>query len=858
VGRLLAFAGLLALAACGGGTPPAPSGKPGVFLDETLSRLPADHDFGQDAALGDVDGNGTIDVVVPVFKGPNRLLLNDGDGHFTDDSAARLPAERDASVHAGLADLDGDGDLDLVMANEGANRLYRNLGPDQPGVFEEVPLPGGMHLSESVALGDVDGDGDLDLAFGNLGIGTGGEGNTLLRNDGDLVFTEIPLSEQADATYQVLLLDADGDGDLDLFSANNAMQNRLLLNDGHGVFTDVTATHLPVDTDSCTAAVAGDVDGDGDLDIVTLTFETTPNRLLRNDGDGHFTAEQSAQLNPQGVVLSYDGDLADVDGDGDLDLLVVGAGSRLFLNDGQGNFSFEQGAMPPDWTFSAYDVDVADLDGDGLPDAFVSVNGDGPDRLYRNGSIPPSGPHVSWIQANHGPQTGGTSVTIGGQDLGGVTEVDVGGQPLADLAVTSPGTLTGRTPAGPVGPADLHVMMADGAIDVPAAFEYDPPATGSLFADATDMLPPDSDAYNAVLSGDLDGDGHPDLVYLAEGGPHVLLLYDPGSSTFVDHTATGFPATNTATWNTAQAGALADVDGDGDLDIVIADDGFYTSGGPGKPDRLYLNDGNAVFTDATDAQLPADTSHSNGVAAADLDGDGYPDLVFANEGANLLYRNRGAAAPGTFEDVSATNLPANTEFSRTVTAFDADGDGDLDLLFGEKDARNRLLLNDGHGVFTDATDGRLPDEMADGQNDTVQVLALDVDGDNDMDLVLARSFVQAALLYRNDGSGHFSDDGSFEDPDPGRRLYGSTAVVAADFDQDTRTDLAFSFWIMTPTARVLPGDGTGGFHVQEGLVAPAASSLTGLAPLDFDGDGDVDLAVAANGGVHLLRNLSVP
>ena len=147
---------------------------------------------------------------------------------------------------------------------------------------------------------------------------------------------------------------------------------------------------------------------------------------------------------------------------------------------------------------------------------------------------------------------------------------------------------------------------------------------------------------------------------------------------------------------------LGDVDGDGDLDALI---GNNNANGPGNQNRLYLNDGSGVFADAT-ASLPADLNETLAVALGDVDGDGDLDALIGNGRIhgpgeqNRLYLNDGT---GVFADATAS-LPADLEDTRAVALGDVDGDGDLDalignsLVFGPGD-QNRLYLNDGTGVF---------------------------------------------------------------------------------------------------------------------------------------------------------------
>ncbi|MCI0588383.1 MAG: FG-GAP-like repeat-containing protein, partial [Planctomycetes bacterium] len=153
----------------------------------THSMLPADADNSRTVALGDLNGDGTLDAFVGNYGEQNRLCLNDGTGVFTDVTVTSLPALSDSTEAVALGDVDGDGDLDAFVGNlSGLNRLHLN---DGTGVFTDVTftnLPAlGTSSTLAVALGDVDGDGDLD-AF----VGRGGQ-DRLHLNGGTGVFTDV-------------------------------------------------------------------------------------------------------------------------------------------------------------------------------------------------------------------------------------------------------------------------------------------------------------------------------------------------------------------------------------------------------------------------------------------------------------------------------------------------------------------------------------------------------------------------------------------------------------------------------------------------------------------------------------------
>jgi RHS repeat-associated protein len=270
------------------------------------------------AALGDVDSDGDLDLVVANASGPNRLLLNDGHGIFTDVTDSRLPALSQVSMSAQLGDVDGDGDLDLVVANRGSqNRLWLN---DGTGVFTDATathLPSDSALSYDVEFADVDGNHTLDLVVANHGTP-----NQLLRNNGLGVFTDVTTHQLpmiSGTSMDALFCDIDADGDADLLVTAGSPALRVFLNDGTGRFTDATATHLPALDAFGIKVLAGDIDSDGDADLVLAA--AGQDRILLNDGSGHFT-DATADFLPKDTNRSFGIALFDADQDLDLDLLL--------------------------------------------------------------------------------------------------------------------------------------------------------------------------------------------------------------------------------------------------------------------------------------------------------------------------------------------------------------------------------------------------------------------------------------------------------------------------------------------------------------------------------------------------------
>jgi hypothetical protein len=200
-------------------------------------------------AVGDVDRDDDLDIVVGVLiypDGPLHLLLNDGTGTFVEDSS-RIPVTANNPRCVRLADVDGDQDLDIIVGNHDnrfdqtpPNRLFLN---DGHGYFSErTGEPLGRGPCEDVAVADVDADGDLDLLFGygtvcDIYGNCSDKANKLLLNSGTGQFTvSTGFSAIAESTQCVLLDDFDGDGDPDAFVGNGGGDpDRFYLNNGRGV-----------------------------------------------------------------------------------------------------------------------------------------------------------------------------------------------------------------------------------------------------------------------------------------------------------------------------------------------------------------------------------------------------------------------------------------------------------------------------------------------------------------------------------------------------------------------------------------------------------------------------------------------
>ncbi len=742
-----------------------PAWSQSKVFGENHRMLPWDADASLALAVGDVDGDGDADALVG--NGPwygssspqERLYLNDGAGLF-EDATVRLPEDLSDTRAALLEDVDGDGDFDAFLGNAGANSLYLN---DGTGVFADASgqLPTDSDPTEEVALGDVDGDGDPDALLANNDYGYA---NRLYLNDGAGTFLDatdhLPYSEVSSA---VVLMDAEGDGDLDALIGDTFFTgDRLYLNDGVGVFSDASAQILAPGT-STRFLSAADLDADGDVDAVRGGAFTVPS-LYVNEGAGVFTFMVLPSTSGDGLS----GVVGDVDGDGDPDVVVgnvkhakpppLGGGgqNQLFLNNGAGSFSYAFGYLPLD-SDVPYGIALADLDGDADRDLFLACWG--PNDLYLN-----DGTGLFARPGSALPLERESTEALGLADVDGDGDLDIvvgngalpatGSFGVVDRLLLNDGTglfeeSPGAIPAFWSATTAVEVVDVDGDADIDVLVGR---LNGNLlylndgrgvFTDASWKLPSGISANLAVVSGDVDGDGDPDALFGNGSGTAQDQLYlNDGMGTFSDATAQ-LPADGDDT----EGLAFSDVDGDGDLDVLLG----MAGDSPGTQNRLYLGDGSGGFADAT-AQLPAFVDNTFAVALSDVDNDGDSDALIGNLGfgaglQNRLYRNEGV---GVFVDATASSLPPVSDSTRAVVLGDVDDDGDIDAVIGNGDvagpteaARNRLYLNTGAGVFADAT------HLLPGGLDPTHALALgDLDGDADKDLVIG-NFQASDRLFSN-------------------------------------------------------------------------------------------------------------
>jgi Bacterial Ig-like domain (group 3)/FG-GAP-like repeat len=741
-----------------------------------------------------------------------------------------------------VADLNGDGKPDLVVANQysttGTNGDVSVLLGNGDGTFQPaVNYASGAQYAVSVVVGDVSGDGKLDLVVANDCSDvncTGGAVSVLLGNGDGTFQAAVSYASGALNAVSVTLADVNGDGKLDLLVANQCPAGSgcttsragsvgVLLGNGDGTFQ--AAVTYSSGGDAANSVAVADVNGDGkpDLLVANLCADSSCAKgsmsVLLGNGNGTF---QAAVSYGSGGLYTSSVAVGDVNGDGKLDLLVAngcfiggtnctnGAPGAVSVLLGNGDGTFQTVVTYASGGSNAYSVAVADVNGDGKPDVLVANEGD-----TSVGVLLGNGDGTFRTAVNYA--SGGRAYSVA------VTDVNGDGKP--DLLVANQCASCSSSGL-------ISVLLGNGDGTFQAAPMY-----------------PSSFSPHAVAVGDVNGDGKPDLVVSSrcadlkcDNGGSVSVLLGNGDGTFLAKATYGSNGLN------ASSVALGDVNGDGKLDVVVANycvDVNCAFGSVG----VLLGNGDGTF------QAPV-TYASGGfgpgsVALADVNRDGKLDAVVANYCTDSNCRTNGVVSvllgngDGTFK--SPVTYGSGGPLAVSLALADVNGDGKTDVVVtnlcasvgscgGIANGTVSVLLGNGDGTFETVVSYGIagyPYSEAVG----------DVNGDGKPDLVVMNEAGSVDVLLGN-GNGTFQT--ALITPTPNANLE-AQSLALADFNGDGELDVASgggNFFLL--------GNGDGTFQTPITLGA----SGPGVAVGDFSHDGRPDLAVAGNFGVTILRNIA--
>ncbi|MHC1765805.1 MAG: FG-GAP-like repeat-containing protein [Verrucomicrobiia bacterium] len=869
------------------------------------------------AAWGDYGGDGYLDLYLATGGNnpqANAFYRNDAGTSFT----LRTPAESGpiatdtfGSVGCAWLDLNNDGQRDiLVTHSSGPPTLYWNYGG---GLFA-VAVPETLSVTESLSVGpavaDLDGDGFLDIFLAQATTASGPFQPRLFHATSADSFKALDLGAPLAQVTAAVWGDYNSDGKPDLFVCAG-QASALWRNDGRGQLTKTTSG-LP-STDNVGHAAWADFNNDGHLDIALCTDSGT--LLYRNDGRGGFVMASILPGPDASAVPSW----ADYDSDGRPDLLIVNGQAsarepRLYHHDDDGTFTLVNEPMTAaadHWLNCAW----ADFDNDGFMDVLLT-HASGRNRLYRN-----LGNSNHWLKvkltgvaANRDAVGARVHVkaTIGGQTvwqlqevsggsiqqndqrlnfgLGDATSVDLvriewpsgnvqeipnasvntiaSYREIVNITPTNPSVSTGGSitlTSKIYGTSASYQWGFEGAalpgenalkLSVPASSFANQPGCYSvvvttpeqtltnhvyLTVDTTftritdDPVTSEASWLEACSWGDMDGDGKIDLFLTRSSGSGSNYMYqNQGDGTFV-----GVLNDVTGAGGKSIGCAWADFDNNGTLDLMVGEC-------CGASDVLYANDGAGNFTALSSGEFAAEANSSRSVAWSDYDRDGNVDLFIVNQdGSPSLYHNDG---DGTFTRITK-GVPATDSFTAVNgTWCDYDGDGYPDLFVGTySPGGGRLYHNKGDGTFSKVTTGPVVTVTASAWGSAWG----DYDNDGYPDLMVARPGSARNSLFHNNG------DGTFAETKTGPMSRSTAAFnfsgIWGDYDNDGYLDLFVSNtgndnYVVGEANFLFHNDRHGGFtRVYPGSLANEVAPSTGCAWGDYDDDGFLDLVVVRFG-----------
>ena len=709
----------------------------------------------------------------------------------------RLPGVLGRTASPNLVDLDGDGRRDVLYVTDDPD----NVGipvinfrvavqtADALGDFGTPRILGtgpGLSIEAAVLVDDADGDGDLDLWVAGR-ISASAFEIELLENDGTTQFTSsLTLSAQVDRVTRLQRIDLDGDGVRDLAVLTGGTSAGFFGATATGTFGPYQVLFTPTTSvpHRHGAIEFGDLDGDGDVDVLAsgaFIPGTTPPRLASYENTNGFPIDPSAGATVLGPGPAAQIALSDLDGDGDPDALarpLIGTTVELFEN--------QAGALTPRGTAAGnlglqQPMTVVDFDLDG-DDDLLTVSPAGMEWRENTGALDFAMPDVLSSRLFVSP--------------GAVADVD--GNGFRDLLVVN----------SSVNGSGVFLFSS---VESGGQVELEEP--GLSLADLPVRGAP------AIL--DANNDGTDDIATIESfflGTPVTQLVWKraQGGGTYAPSRLVG------EVDHDALPPATGDFDGDGFEDIALAS-------GSSTEVVLYRGDGAGNFQAPT-LVIPLPSTPTS-IHAADMNSDGLSDVIVVRGGGSSVGYSLGAAT-GTFS--SLFNVVGNFPSAVTPVPADVDADGRLDLIFAVQRSIE-LARQLPSGQFAPRT------VLADLSNqpgvvtDLQVPVVFDVDQDGVADVVFSAR--DTVWWLRGVGGGAFAAPTALI-TEPGTSF---GALIAMHIDGDAAIDLAVQPDAFSAAPRWALNTGGGTFGAFQDIVGTSLSEGREIFALDADGDGDDDL-----------------
>ncbi len=803
----------------------------------------------QKPILADLNNDGRLDFAVPQETGGNKIDIFFAGAGGTFSAAPSLVLNTLAPPKNIIAaDFNNDGIVDIAAVNYGTNQTIELWIPPTPGAFPAAmpnfTITGGCLGARNIAAADMNGDGNLDIVSGCdgadninvwLGNGNGSFQPVVAVSSGVGMIGSMFVND-------IALGDFDNDGDIDLVCTNDVTNRmRIMLNQGNGTFL---LGSLFSGVNYHTLALA-DFNDDGNLDIAVSAYGVNQVRVLLGDGTGAFPIMDSyaAGSNIRGITA------ADFNGDGRMDIAVAGFGlQQKFTVLLRNSSAYTVGSAFAGFvTYNSncvqtHDILSGDIDGDG--DMDILVQGGNAAALHINAASlsvvttnptrnAPSAIANSAVALTYSQSMTTATASVPALNIwGGFSGYKTGGtRSVAGSTVTA--NVGGFRPGEQVWVTHKNAQSTANINAKPYVYGFTAKAgVGPATFSQTSTPIVGADA-RTVASADFDGDGDLDL---AVGSPaQVDILLNDGTGAFT----TGSPILSGSLgllqpW-TVTAG---DFNNDGFPDLAV------TGTGGSSAVYILLNNANGTGTFTVSSNYVTGIGQCWHLTSADIDGDGDLDLLVANTTGttvNILLNN----GAGTFT-AGANLTPTFGSNPRCVAVADFDNDGDLDLAVGNITNYVNIWLNNGNGTFTAAPD------ITTGLSSPVFVAAGDLNADGAVDLAIVNAGSTTVSVFTNSGAGVFTQAlGS-----PFSTFSTNPVWVSLeDFDGNGTLDIATVNYAGTNIS-ILRNTGSASFSNITTYPALNAPNYLAAGDFDGDGDLDVAVTNSGFGSVlvSILKN----
>lgn len=842
--------------------------------------------YPQGIAIGDLNGDGKLDVVTANLSANTISVLQNLSATGNIQFALKFDSLAGISPSSvAIGDLDNDGLQDIVVSNSVSNTIsvFRNTSTFTGGLKFAAGknYPTG-NVPQSISLSDIDKDGRMDIIIANQGANT----VSVIRNlctVGNINFAAGADFSVGYSPNAVAVGDIDGDGNIDVLTANQSDNTISVLLNTSFTASISFSTHVDFSTGSSPISLAVcDLNGDGKPDVVTSNSGSSTISLLQNtstSGSISFNGKVDLATSLYSIVAG------DMDGNAKPEIVGVSSSAnavsilRNIINEpplspqnlsvvkalnAHVNLAWTKNTEPDFLRYRIYQGTTSG--GEVLRDStsanisdtakictgltngtlyyfrITAIDSSGLESIYSNEvhAIPTVIPAIASFTPAMGPV--GSTVTISGEGFNATASNNIvyfG----ATKAIVTGGSTTSLTTTVPVGATCAPISVTTNGLSAYSFLPFIETFLGGGVISSTTFAPkldfPIGNYPQKIIASDIDGDGQPDAIMANYSGNTISILRDSSTTGGI---AFGSKL-DFVVGSNPYCVAACDFDGDGKLDLAVGNVGTYTL----SIVRNTSTPGNVNFAPKIDY---ATGYYPYNLAVGDLDGDGKPDIVVVN------YSNSSVSVYRNISTVGSMNFSPKIEFPTGTSPYDVaigdiDGDGRLDIATANSNSSSISILRNisilGNISFSQKVDFSI-------DSSPTSVAIVDLDGDGKLDVAVTSNSYYSLSIFRNTSSA-----GNINFAVKINITYGnySKNLTPADIDGDGRMDLVIGYESYNNISILRNHSTLGNIGFDSKIDFTAENLPYSAAVADIDGDGKPDILTGnySAQSISVLRNV---